>query len=71
MADDIDIANDLIANEVSRALSRIRQKGQTVEGAKFCEECGDDIPAARRKMGFNLCVPCAQEEERKGSLFAD
>lgn len=71
MADDIDIANDLIANEVSRALNRYRQNAQTTEGAKFCEECGDDIPAGRRKMGFNLCVPCAQETERKRSLFAD
>lgn len=71
MADDIDIANDMIQNEVSRALSRLRQNGQTAEGAKFCEECGDDIPVARRKMGFSFCVPCAQEKERKGSLFAD
>jgi RNA polymerase-binding transcription factor DksA len=71
MADDIDLANDLIANEVSRALNRFKQNGQTKEGAKYCEECGDDIPVARRKMGFNLCVPCASEEERKSSLFAD
>lgn len=71
MADDIDVANDLIANEVSRALHRFRQHaGQEVEGAKECEECGDAIPAGRRKLGFSLCVPCAQEEERKRSLFA-
>jgi len=72
MADDIDIANDLIANEVSRALSRYRQNaGQSATGAKFCEECGDEIPTGRRQMGFNHCVPCAQETERKRSLFAD
>lgn len=72
MADEIDVANDLIANEVSRALSRFRQSATvSANGAKTCDECGDDIPAGRRKLGFRLCVPCAQESERKRSLFAD
>lgn len=70
MADDIDIANDLMANEVSRALSKFRQDTAGVIGAQHCEECGDAIPVGRRKMGFNLCVPCAQEDERRQSLFA-
>ena len=72
MADEIDLANDLIDSEVSRALSKIRQNAlEGAKGAKFCMECGDDIPAARQKLGFNLCVPCAEEGERRKSLFAD
>ena len=72
MADDIDLANDLIANEVSRALSKFRQNTATEgNGSKTCSECGDDIPVGRRKLGFRLCVPCAEESERKRSLFAD
>ena len=56
MADEIDIANDLIDSEVSRALSKIR-KHQTLplKGAKHCIECGEDIPLARQKLGFVLC----------------
>lgn len=72
MADVIDIANDLIDNELSRALTKIRQSAsQENSGAKFCVECGEAIPEGRQKLGFNLCVPCAEEEERRRSLFAD
>lgn len=72
MADTIDLANDLIDNEVSRALSKIRESvSQDAKGAKFCVECGDAIPAGRMKLGFKLCVPCAEEKERKKQLFAD
>jgi len=72
MADDIDMANALVDAEVSRALSRLRQDGgaQTV-GSSTCQECGDDIPKARKMMGFKLCVPCAQESERRKQLFAN
>lgn len=72
MADPIDLANDLIESEVTRALSKLRQSTDGVtEGAKTCVECGEAIPEGRRKLGFKLCVPCAEEFERKKSLFAD
>lgn len=72
MADDIDIANDMIDNEVARALSKLRQNAsQDAEGSKFCIECGERIPEGRKKLGFKLCVPCAEEEERRKALFAD
>lgn len=72
MADQIDLANDLIDSEVSRALEKIRQNSShTPEGAKFCVECDEKIPDERRKMGFNLCVPCAEEGERRKSLFSE
>jgi RNA polymerase-binding transcription factor DksA len=72
MADDIDIANDLIDVEVSRALSKLRQHAVPgAMGAKTCAECGDAIPEGRRKLGFKFCVPCAEDSERKKQLFAD
>jgi RNA polymerase-binding transcription factor DksA len=71
MADEIDLANDLIDIEVSRALSKMRQTTSNGEGSKVCHECGDNIPEGRRKLGFKLCVPCAEESERKKQLFAD
>ncbi|EKD69870.1 MAG: hypothetical protein ACD_46C00711G0003 [uncultured bacterium] len=72
MADDIDLANDLVDREVSLALNKMRQHAdQNKKGSKYCIECGDNMPAGRMKLGFNLCVPCAEEAERKKSLFAD
>lgn len=72
MADVIDLANDLIDKEVDLALNKIRQNSsQKTPGAKHCIECGERIPEGRQRLGFQLCVPCAQEDERKKSLFAD
>ena len=72
MADDIDLANDLIASEVSRALCKLRENAATtVAGSKFCVECGDNMPAGRTKLGFKFCVPCAEDAERKKTMFID
>jgi RNA polymerase-binding transcription factor DksA len=71
MADDIDLANDLIDIERSRALSKIRQSTASAEasGSKFCVECGDNMPVGRTKLGYKLCVPCAEYAERKKSMY--
>lgn len=69
MADEADIANDYIDNEVSRALGRIRQGSPLKQGAKICRDCGEEIPDARQKLGFQLCIACAEESERRKALF--
>jgi len=35
--------------------------------AEFCEECGDEIPEARRKAvpGVQFCVFCQEKHERR------
>jgi phage/conjugal plasmid C-4 type zinc finger TraR family protein len=35
--------------------------------AEFCEECGDEIPEARRRAvpGVQLCVFCQEKHERR------
>ncbi len=71
MADEADIANDLIANEVLSVLNKMRQDGAIKLGPKDCMECGESIPMARRRLGFKLCVECAGESERRRALFAD
>jgi RNA polymerase-binding transcription factor DksA len=71
MADEADIANDLIANEVSSALSKMRQSTEIKMGPKECVECGEKVPIERRRLGFKLCIECAAESERRKSLFAD
>jgi RNA polymerase-binding transcription factor DksA len=74
MADEGDLANDIVEIELSRALDRMRQSTSLVKGAekapKDCLECGDIIPDARRKLGFKLCVSCASEGERKKQMYA-
>lgn len=72
MADEIDVANDLIDSEVSRALSKIRQNAvKSPKPAETCFECGDKMPPERQKLGFARCVPCASESERRKSLYAE
>lgn len=72
MADIIDLANDLIDNEVSRALNKLRPQSQEPQiGSEFCLECGDTMPSARQQHGFNLCKSCAEEAEKRKSQYAD
>lgn len=70
MADEADMANDLIANEVLSALNRMRQNTEVKMGPKECVECGEDVPTERRRLGFKLCIECAKETERHKSQFA-
>ncbi len=71
MADDIDLANEMMDREILSALSKMRQSsGNGKEGAEYCVECDDKMPTERRKLGFSICVSCAEESERKKSQFA-
>jgi RNA polymerase-binding transcription factor DksA len=71
MADEADIANELITREVTTVLDRLRQETVPGMGPEMCTECGEAIPPVRRKHGFRLCVPCAEVSERRSALFAD
>lgn len=71
MADDADVANDIINAAVSRALEKFQHSSNVKLGPKVCKECGEDIPNARRKLGFLLCIECAAEVERRQSMFAN
>ena len=43
------------------------EKQAAIPSAEECEECGDEIPEARRKAvpGVQLCVFCQEKHERK------
>lgn len=61
---------DSINDEVARA-RRCLPKGESLY---FCEECGEEIPEARRKAmpGARLCLACQEEadkEQRAVSLY--
>jgi len=68
MADEADIANAYITHAIETALSQRLANTTTKKGAKLCK-CGEEIPPARRELGFNLCVPCAEESEWRESQF--
>lgn len=71
MADEADIANDYIAQAISSALNKRQQNSNTQLVSKNCADCGEEIPIARRSLGFKLCFECAEESERRKSLFVD
>jgi phage/conjugal plasmid C-4 type zinc finger TraR family protein len=59
--------NNLQRNQ--QAISGIRQqleKQRLKPSAEFCEECGEDIPQARRTAvpGVQLCIYCQSKLER-------
>ena len=72
MADEIDLANEMMAREINHALRKMQQNaGNSQEGAEFCSECGDKMIVERKKMGFKICKPCAEVSERRKSQYAD
>lgn len=46
---------------------RMLEAQAALPSAEECEECGDEIPEARRKAvpGVQLCVFCQEKHERK------
>jgi phage/conjugal plasmid C-4 type zinc finger TraR family protein len=51
---------DQIDDTVKDAVSAARARMPAGKSARFCDECGEPIPAARRKAlpGVRACVPC-------------
>lgn len=68
MTDILDRASELeeLQREVALASARYRPAGQSYS---HCEECGDDIPEARRKAvpGCHRCIHCQQRYEQRGA----
>jgi phage/conjugal plasmid C-4 type zinc finger TraR family protein len=57
----------LMSNQ--NAISAVQQKlaeQRKQPSAEFCEECGEDIPQARRELvpGCQMCVHCQERSER-------
>jgi len=58
-----------ISDELARMQAR---KGPVGESLKFCGECDEEIPEARRVAipGVKLCIICAQERDGRGRRVA-
>ncbi|MCH0749522.1 TraR/DksA C4-type zinc finger protein [Pseudomonas aeruginosa] len=65
MADCVDIANDYAERELAELLySRVKYVGESLHE---CEDCGEEIPLARRSIipGIRKCRDCAELAERR------
>lgn len=60
----IDQANELVEQNINQAIQAHRLNHSAVS-ATHCEECGDNLPEARRKAypGCTMCVSCHGEQE--------
>ena len=71
MADEADIANDDVEMALSAALAkRVQYSG---ESARHCQDCGDKIPAGRRRSlpGVTTCAECQTVREREARLYGE
>lgn len=60
--DNADKAQDFIDMELAAALSK--QLSRDVVESDFCEDCGIEIPKARKlAVRTNVCVDCAEISE--------
>lgn len=69
MADNADIATELMEQRLEGALAnRPRWPEGELATHPDCEECGDEIPAARRQAApwATTCVACQSLRERRG-----
>lgn len=65
MADQADIAGQRVEEMLADRLSRrVRYGGRS---ARRCTECGEPIPAVRRRAipGVQTCVACQERRERQ------
>lgn len=60
---------DQIDDTVTDAVMDARAKLPTGEGSDHCEECGEQIPVARRRAipGVRTCVNCQSARDRRPS----
>ncbi|XKE45730.1 TraR/DksA C4-type zinc finger protein [Halomonas organivorans] len=67
--DKADIAQELIDDRLEQALAARQAAAQAVgeQGPAECEDCGQEIPAARRERlpGVTTCVPCQTAREAR------
>lgn len=54
-----------IEDTVTDAVSLARARLATGEGTRYCENCGEEIPEARRKAqpASRTCIPCQSDRD--------
>ena len=56
-----------IQDSINDEIRRARKNVPSGESLEFCEECGEEIPPARRKAlpGVQLCIHCQEEADKE------
>jgi phage/conjugal plasmid C-4 type zinc finger TraR family protein len=64
-----DQIDDTVQDALQRARSQLPQGQQSLT---HCEECGEEIPPARRQAlkGVRLCVTCQEEHDKQATAFS-
>jgi phage/conjugal plasmid C-4 type zinc finger TraR family protein len=67
-----DAVQEQIDSTIGDAIARARSELPQGESLQYCEECGDEIPEARRKAipGVRLCIKCQREEDAHRATFS-
>ena len=63
---------DQIDASIEDAVERARSNLPAGDSLTHCEECGDEIPQARREAvpGVRLCIKCQSELDEEQKTFA-
>jgi phage/conjugal plasmid C-4 type zinc finger TraR family protein len=63
---------DQIDATIEDAVNRVRARLPRGESLANCEECGREIPPARREAiaGVRLCVRCQAEHDKESTAFS-
>ncbi|MGE4405154.1 DksA/TraR family C4-type zinc finger protein [Pseudomonas sp.] len=61
-----------IDSTIEDAIQRARSKLGQGESLTHCEECGAEIPEARRQAveGVRLCIACQREQDKREAGFS-
>ncbi len=67
-----DAVQEQIDATVADAIARARSKRGRGPGLTHCAECGEAIPAARRRAvpGVRLCVTCQSAHDAEENVFS-
>ena len=63
---------DQIQDSINDEVARARRNLPKGESLTHCEECGEEIPQARRDAlpGVRLCIACQQEADKEQQTVA-
>ncbi|CAK7050093.1 MAG: putative protein YbiI [Desulfovibrio sp.] len=63
---------DQIQDSINDEVARARRNLPRGESLTHCEECGEEIPQARRDAlpGVRLCIACQQEADKEQQTVA-
>lgn len=60
------IADEEYEKNNNRVYSQFKYSpGEVGFGPECCDDCGGDMPLARREYGFSVCVPCKELEDQR------